>query len=284
MRVARDRANRAKKWNPMSSVKNVLSARPCLFLACVLALPPFGQAQNTAEKVLVGNTRITVIASYKGEEKLPTPSAIVVHDFDVPSEIITIDRSASAYIASNDPIARARGNGNDQDPAAVAQKVQAVFSKTLLSDLKKSTIPVTQSPLGANSDTAIGTLIVRGNFTTIKEGNKTKRMMIGLGRGASDVQAHVTISLLTAEGPVLMSEFNVDSDSGKKPGAAETMGAGRAGAAVAANGAEDRKETVEGDTARIANAVAKELRNLMTSQQWIPPQSTDKPDTPGAQQ
>jgi hypothetical protein len=63
-----------------------------------------------------------------------------------------------------------------------------------------------ESPLGANPETPIGALIIRGNFTTIKQDNKTSRLMIDLGRWASDVQAHVLISLISGTGSLLLSE------------------------------------------------------------------------------
>lgn len=130
----------------------------------------------------------------------------------------------------------------------------------------------------------MGSLIVRGNFTTIKQGNKTARMMVGLGRGASDVQAHVMISLLTESGPILLSEFKVDAASGKKPGAVETMGVGSVATSAAAGAATDGKSSVEGDTARIANAVAKEMNTIMTTQGWIPSQTSgDKSQAPAQQ-
>lgn len=230
-------------------------------------------AQNKAEKLLVGDTKVTVIAGYKGEAKLAAPAKIVVHDFDVPSEIITVDHSPASHILSNSPIARMKGDaGQEEDPSAIARKVQTALSKTLLNDLKKTSIPSAASPLGANTAEPAGTLIVRGDFITIKQGNKTARMMVGLGRGASDVQAHVVISLLTDSGPILLSEFKVDAASGKKPGAVETMGVGSVATSAAAGAATDGKSSVEGDTARIANAVAKQMNTIMTAQGWIPSQ------------
>ena len=122
-----------------------------LLFPCILAFASLAHAQNTVEKVLVGDTKVTVTAAYTGKDRLPPPTNIVLHDFDIPSEIITIDNSPVAHILSNDPIAHMKGDaGENQDPAAVAEKVQAAFSNTLLSDLKKSPVPVTESPLGAN--------------------------------------------------------------------------------------------------------------------------------------
>ena len=251
-----------------------------IYLAIVtfLVFPSLSKAQNSSGNVLVGETKVTVVAGYKGNDKLPAPHQIVLHDLDVPTEIVVIDRSTAANLHSNGPIARMKGNsGQEQDPAMVAQEVRSAFSKTLLSDLDKTAIPVTAAPLGTDPDSPVGTLIIRGNFTALNQGDESKRIMIGLGRGASEAQAHVIISLLTANGPLLLSELNVDSKSGKKPGAAETMGVGSAAGSAAVSGATDNKATVEGDSSRMAHAVAKELKNIMTAQQWIPSQSSDKP-------
>jgi len=138
----------------------------------------------------------------------------------------------------------------------------------------KDTHPVTESALGANPEATVGSLIIRGNFTTIKQGNKTARMMIGLGRGASDVQAHVLMTLITADGPILLREFNIDTTSGKKPGAVETLGVGSLAAGAAAGAATDGKSTVKGDTSRLANAVAKQLKQIITAQGWISNQAS----------
>jgi hypothetical protein len=239
-------------------------------LPLALALLTFSRgvfAQNTAEKILVGDTKVTVVAEYKGTEKLAAPTLIVLHDFDVPSEIITVDHSPLAHMP-HVPILHKKSDGDDTSPSTIADKVQMAFTKDLMANLKKSSIPVTVSPLGANPETAAGTLIIRGDFTTVKQGNKTARVMIGLGRGASDVQAHVVITLITADSPILLSEFNVNAASSKKPGAVETMGVGVA-ASAAADTAVDGKATVEGDTSRIAKAVAKALTNIMIARQWM---------------
>ena len=37
-------------------------------------------------------------------------------------------------------------------------------------------------------------LVVAGEFVAINEGDETKRIMIGFGRGASDIKTHVMVS------------------------------------------------------------------------------------------
>lgn len=122
------------------------------------------------------------------------------------------------------------------------------------------------------------TLIVHGQFTAVNEGNKSMRVMIGFGAG--DVQAGVRVSLMTETQPIMLSEFKLKSQSGKKPGAAATMGVGTAAtaAAGAATGSiGDKKATVEGDVSRMAKAVAKQIADLMIAEKWIsPPQPESK--------
>jgi hypothetical protein len=96
-------------------------------------------------------------------------------------------------------------------------------------------------------------------------------MMVGFGLGASDVKAHVTVSLITKNGPVTMSEFMINSASGKKPGAAAGMGVGSVGmvaAEVAVSSMADHKSEVASDTTRMAKATAKQIQGVMIAQKW----------------
>ena len=154
---------------------------------------------------------------------------------------------------------------------------KAAFSKALVKELQQASVPAA-AVAGADTPPPPRSLQVKGEFTAINQGNKTKRVLIGFGKGASDVQAHVTVSLVTEQDPVVLLEFNVKSQSGKKPGAAATVGAGAvtmgavsapsAAAGVGAGGVFDRTATVEADASRMAKAVAKQIADLMSSQPW----------------
>jgi hypothetical protein len=206
------------------SLRSATSLVRATSLGALLASSLSSFAQNTAEKILVGGTKITMIHSYSGADKLPKPPLVTVYDFNVPSDVITIDNFVEAHILNNSPIARLKGDaGQESDPAAVAAKVQAAFSRRLMKELKKTSIPVTSGASGAALDSPMYGLTVRGNFTAVRQGNMGPRMMIGFGRGASDVKAHVVITLTTPSMPVLLAEFNLESERGKKPGAAATM-------------------------------------------------------------
>lgn len=238
-------------------------------MAIAAILTATGAAQNAVQNYRVGNAKVTMLQSYSGAT-LPKPATTVVYNFNVPGDVITVDNSAAARVSARSPIAARRQGttGNDLDPAGVAANVQSVFSQTLVNELNKTSIPTT---LGASSEASglpPNTLTVHGDFTAVNEGNKTQRVMIGLGRGASDVQAHVTVSQVTASAPIVLAVFDLNSESGKKAGAAATMGVSGA-SSVASSQVTDNKDTVEGDTSRMAKAVAKEIENIMAAQGWI---------------
>jgi Domain of unknown function (DUF4410) len=117
-------------------------------------------------------------------------------------------------------------------------------------------------------------LTVYGDFTAVEQADKTAQMVIGFGRRASDVKAHGVVSLVTQGTPIVLAEFNLDSESGKKPGDAATMGVGSAGASVGASGATESKASVEGDASR--RAVSSETAGIMVAQQWIAPMTKNK--------
>lgn len=318
-------------------------------------------AENTAKKVLLGDTKVDVLARWQGAAP-PKPGRIVVYDFDVPVDVVSVDRSPAARVH----LPRHGEQGSDPNsPEEVARQVRASFAKSLAHELQAAKLPVEVAaadgvpsnggqPVGADSsggqpvgavpsggqpegavssggqsegavssgaqpegalstgtppeDAASngsppegaassgaqagaafsqgaqappGSLVVHGDFTAIKQGNKTKRIFIGFGKGASDVQAHVTVSEVGADQqPLTLLEFNVRSKSGKKPGAAVTVGAGAAtlgtvtagsaAAGVATGGVLDRAATVEADAARMAKGVAKQVLDLLRSRQWAP--------------
>jgi hypothetical protein len=228
-------------------------------------------AQSDPANILVGATNVHTLSSYQGSEPLPKPDKTVIYDFAVPADAITMDRSAGARLLGHGPLARLRGEPQDTSPEAVIEHVQASFAKAFIKELQKTSIP-TERFENAGTTMPMHTLVVSGEFTLINQGNKSKRIMIGFGRGASDVQAHVKVSLTTDKVPIVVSEFELNSASGKKPGAAATMGVGSAAGSVAGGGVGDQKETVEGDASRMANAVAKQIETLMISQKWIPAQ------------
>jgi hypothetical protein len=226
-------------------------------------------AEHVVKKIVIGDTEVTVVENYKGSASLLRPTQAIVYDFDVPSDVITLDRSAAQYLRDHGLIAHIKGDvGRNSTRDSVAAAVKAEFSKTLVKELNKAAIATSVSAPG--KDAPVNALIVHGRFTMVKLGNKTQRMMIGFGLGASDVKAHVAISQATQHGRVVLATFNLHFSSNKMPGALVSTPSGM-GVSVATSVATDHGETVEKDTTHMAKAVAKQIEDIMRTQKWSDP-------------
>ena len=241
--------------------------RKLSFAFCALVIAgQVAMAQNSAGNILTGDVKADVVKRYGGSGALPKPDNLLIRDFAVPAGDITIDESPAAQLHRR--IMLRHGVDEDSSPEVLAQQIQAVFAKTLASELQQLNIPTQRVSAGGVAMSGSG-LVIEGEFVAINEGDKTKRIIIGFGRGASDIKTHVTVSSVTQGQKTVVLEFNLSSESGKKPGAAATMGVGSLAVAAAAGGVSDRKSTVEADAARMAKLVAKQLETFMADQKWI---------------
>ncbi|NIO07559.1 MAG: DUF4410 domain-containing protein [Deltaproteobacteria bacterium] len=126
-----------------------------------------------------------------------------------------------------------------------------------------------------------GDFSVEGQFITIDEGNRLRRIGIGLGAGASEVKMLVQLYDITRRGRLRLEEFEATAKSGRKPGIAETMPAGaavRGAAGIATAGGiaalTSSRESVEADARHAAKTIAKKIAALFATYGWI---SNDQP-------
>ena len=232
------------------------SYRYALIIGSVL-LPYLACAQTPG----TGHVQIKSIQSYSGTP-LTRPASIVVYDFAATPEEVELNKAALNRV-------RMRMSGAQEDEKSkLAHKIVDNFSESLIKDLEKTGIPVSKGVRGEQPPD--NSLAVQGDFLLIDEGNRTRRMAIGLGAGASKVVANVQCYFKQPAQNVTLTSFQAISRSSLKPGAAETMGVGAAPAAAAAvGGVTELKQGTEGDANRMAKAIVKQIRKIMTTQGWI---------------
>lgn len=216
-------------------------------------------------------THVQTTQSYSGPE-LPRPDIVIVREFAVTPDQVKLDSGLSA---------RARRVMSDRSITAqeieVAHRAAAVIAATLVNEIQHLGLPAMQ----ADGTTAAGkALIIDGQVLAIDEGNRTRRNLIGLGAGRSEIDAEAQIYyLMPATGSQLLQHFTANAESGNKPGAAETMGVGgavgrAAESTVVGVGAGVASETlgtnVDADGQRMAKAIAKKLSQFFVRQGWIP--------------
>jgi hypothetical protein len=220
-------------------------------------------------------TQVDTISEYYGS--LPRPDQILVYEFAVSPDEIQLDRGISARIED-----LVNKTPRTDEERAVGRAVANALASHLVEEIQALGLP---SQRARGVAPAKGNVLeIEGQFISIDEGNRTERVVIGLGAGRTDVRTYVQVFDARGGRRVIASEFETDARSGYKPGVAETMGVGAAaghlgtsaaiGSAFAA-GSETFAANVEADATRTAKAIAKQLRQFFVDQGWIPPSALE---------
>jgi hypothetical protein len=132
-------------------------------------------------------------------------------------------------------------------------------------------------------------LIVDGSFTDMNEGNRLRRMVIGLGSGQSNLDAQVQVYQMANGDTQQIMNFATAANSGKMPGAALTAPAGAAAGGTAAavslgmNLAAGAGKTYTSAMSVMAQRSAKQavayMSQYFASQGWIPQTMVQTADT-----
>jgi hypothetical protein len=206
-------------------------------------------------------------------ETLPRPQVVLVDTFAVSPDEVQLDEGLSTEIEQGVK-ARSGTSRTDQELQAGRQVADAVADKLVveISDIGLRAERGSAVPAGVQN-----ALLIKGQLVSIDEGNRTERVIVGLGAGRSDVRAQVQVYEVTPAGRRLLDRIEVDGKSGLTPGMAETMGAGAiAGhllvATAAGAGLHVTSETVGADVVadadRAAKSIAKQLAALFAEQGW----------------
>ena len=205
---------------------------------------------------------------------LPPPAHVVITDFTITSDQVHLDTGLGAQLR--------RGASGEAASAAItqaAQETQAALTDTLAKKLAAYGLPVERLP--ASTPPPPGSLLVQGQIISVDQGNRTRRTLIGLGAGKSSVTAEAQLYYLDdPSAPRFLQSFTGSADSGRMPGAAETMGAGAAAqhvatsaaVSVAAHTGDEMYRTGDAaNAAKLANALALQIGGYAVQQGWIAP-------------
>jgi hypothetical protein len=223
----------------------------------------------TAMLAACSHAKVDNVESYLGPP-VPRPDRILVAYFAIEPGQVRLDQGVGSRVT------RAAG---DQPLGALelraAQDTQAALSERLVERLKTYGLPAELGGAGAGNN-----MLVQGQIVGIDQGNRTRRLLIGLGAGKSSISANTQLYYTTqAAPPRFLMAFDGKADSGRMPGAAETMGAGAAaqhiGTSAALTGAthaggETRHTTDTAEAGELADAIAERIGQFAVSQGWIP--------------
>lgn len=206
-------------------------------------------------------------------EGLPRPQVVLVDTFAVSPDEVQLDAGLSAEI---EQAAKARhGATRPEQETAISRQVADAIANRLVIELDDMGL---QAERGSALPPGLqNALLVTGQIVSIDEGNRTERVIIGLGAGRSDVRVHAQVYELTPTGRRLIDRIEVDGRSGLTPGMAEAMGVGgltghllvatAAGAGLHV-ASESLSADVVADADRAAKGLAKQLAALFAEEGW----------------
>ena len=198
------------------------------------------------------------------QEQIARPDRIIVYDFGTtPADI-----PASAAITGN---YEQRATPQTGQEIEVGRQLGTQVARKLADNIRKMGITAVHAGKRVAPDT--GDIVITGQFITIEEGSRGKRVVIGFGSGSAELGVHVEGYLIEATGPRLLGSRQVETSGGKMPGVAVPILA-RSPAALAINSALKTKgergaENIEGAAELVADEVAEELETEFRRRGWI---------------
>ncbi|MGH6898856.1 MAG: DUF4410 domain-containing protein [Geminicoccaceae bacterium] len=208
-----------------------------------------------------------------GSAMLPRPQVVIVDTFAAAPGEVKLDEGLSTEIEQAMK-AQAGTSRSEQELQAGRQVADAIADKLVVEIQDMGLRAQRGSAVPAGTQNA---LLIKGQLVSVDEGNRTERVIIGLGAGRSDVRAQVQVYDVTPAGSRLIDQIEVDGKSGLTPGMAESMGVGGLTGhllvATAVGGgvhviSESMGADVIADADRTAKGIAKQLSALFAQQGW----------------
>ena len=228
--------------------------------------------------VMAGCARVSTGRVENSTDRLPKPEVILVHDYQVSRDDVQLDSAISSRIER-----AVKGTPEAEEQPKIEQEVGRALTTTLVDEIRK--LGIRAEPATMASPVGGPTLSIEGQILSINEGNKAKRLVIGLRSGASEVRTLTQVYEVTSgDGHRLVEDFYTTVKSSRKPGFGPVAGIGAAAGLAASHvavaggvgAATALSQTVEADVQHGAKQIAKELAKFFLQEGWIAQEQNDK--------
>ena len=230
--------------------------RRALVLSAVLALSACSRA-NVAPLQSAGD------AGTAPSVQRAAPAIVSVEAFRLEARDVTLDSAPALRVRR-----AMSGEGEGEERAEAAREATVAFQAALIRELRQRGLNAVQPGV---EPTMFPRLTIRGTFTTLEQGNRARRAVVGFGLGASRVAGNAELAYSAAAGQPadLLTRFALDADSGAMPGAVIGGGAG-AGAVVVGTAARGTAGQVRGpqEIGTLAAAAADSIATFAVAQGW----------------
>jgi hypothetical protein len=199
------------------------------------------------------------------------PRQIVIFPFAVDPSEITLNQSVI-----QETYRRASGDKESAAQLEIARAIADSVCQQTVSDLNAKGYNSVCAKRGA-AIAGDNVLIVVGEFSNISEGNRLRRLVVGLGSGSSTLDTGVSMYQRVAGNFHQLLAFKTHADSGKMPGAAimapvgVAAGSGAAaivGMNVAAGGAKTYSSTTSSLAKKTSDQIVKTVTDYFVRAGW----------------
>ncbi len=188
------------------------------------------------------------------------PERVIVYDFAATATDIPADSAIAELVQQ-------RTTPQTPEEIELGRQLGALVAVHLIEELNDNGISAIAAGTGPVPHP--GDALVRGQFVSIDEGSRIKRVLIGFGAGAAELRTLAEAYVITSTGLVTLGSVEVEAGGGKLPGMVVPLGVGSA-PNIAASGAvkvfsESGPESIDG----AAKRTAKEIAELMVGKyEW----------------
>lgn len=197
------------------------------------------------------------------------PPKVLVADFRALPGAVQLDLSPGVQLQRS-----SAGISPAQAEAEDIADVQNTLSDSLVEKIQAMGLPAARVPAGTMPGP--GEALVTGQITSVSEGNRARRTIVGFGAGKVSVEGNAELLLGTASGPELLQSYSTNANSGRMPGMGMSAAAGGVESAATAvsgsvHGVEEAKRSpVAQEATKMAGNLAVSLGQYFAAQNWIP--------------
>jgi len=234
-----------------------MKSRLCILL-CLIVLP-----------VVAGCAKTKITSQEPSAGLFPRPAHIWVYPLAATPADVPADSSIKGQYSMDT-------TALTNDDIITARQLGAQISNELVKQIRDMGMPAEHALAGTKPQ--INDIIIRGYLISFDEGDKKKRVGIGLGKGASSLQVAVEGLQVTPQGLRVLGSGSTASGSGKTPGmavgAATWIAAGNPAGFIVSTGMKvygekSGKSTVQGRADQTAKEIADVLKKRFQGQGWI---------------
>ena len=204
------------------------------------------------------------VERFTDDGTMPRPVTFLVYDFATHADDALTDTFGPEYEAQ----------APSDDERREAQAIASMLSERLVAEMRERGINAERAYPSTNPpETA---LLVKGQFITMDEGERRRRVLIGFGAGANELQVRLQVYQVIDGRLMRIGEADADAQGSRRPGMlvpiAGAVATGRAAGAVIAGGLTIRQERTAGDldddVERLAKKLGEQARDFYDRQGW----------------